>query len=129
VKDVEQAARAIGQAGHLAAFTGAGISVESGIPTFRGPNGIWSKYDPVYLDIDFYRTHADQAWPVIKEMFYRDISRAHPNQAHQVLADWENKGLLKAIITQNIDRLHQKAGNKNVIEYHGNAEELVCMNL
>ncbi len=60
-------------------------------------------------------------------MFYKDIGRAQPNPAHRVLAQWENQGLLKAIITQNIDRLHQKAGSRNVIEYHGNAEELVCM--
>ncbi len=123
----EEAIKVIKNARHMVAFTGAGISAESGIPTFRGKGGIWDKYDPVILDIDYFTQHPEQAWPHIKDMFYNVIDKAEPNPAHYVLADWERQGLLKAIITQNIDNLHQKAGNRNVIEYHGNTRDLVCM--
>ena len=116
------------QARHTVAFTGAGISAESGIPTFRGKGGIWDKYDPIILEIDYFKKNPDKAWPHIKEMFYNVIDKAQPNPAHKVLAQWEQQGLLKAIITQNIDNLHQKAGNKNVIEYHGNTRDLICLN-
>ncbi len=124
---IEEAARLIAQAKHLVAFTGAGISAESGIPTFRGPGGIWDKYDPVVLEIDYFIKNYDQVWPVIKDMFYTVIDRAQPNPAHYTLAQWEKDGLLKAVITQNIDNLHQKAGSRNVIEYHGNTRQAVCL--
>jgi len=79
------------------------------------------------MEIDYFKQYPDKAWPLIKDMFFNVIDKAKPNAAHQVLADWESKGLLKAIITQNIDNLHQKAGNKNVIEFHGNTRDLVCL--
>ena len=128
MKDLQLAAAQIGKARHLVAFTGAGISAESGIPTFRGKGGIWDQYDPIILDIDYFKQHADKAWPLIKDMFYNVIDKAQPNPAHQVLAHWEQSGLLRTIITQNIDNLHQKAGNKHVIEFHGNTRDLVCLN-
>jgi len=124
---ISRAANLIAGSKHLVAFTGAGISAESGIPTFRGPGGIWDKYDPVVLDIDYFIHHYEQVWPVIKDMFYTVIDRAQPNPAHYTLARWEKEGLLKAIITQNIDNLHQKAGSRNVIEYHGNTRQAVCL--
>ena len=124
---IQKAADLIKNAKHLVAFTGAGISAESGIPTFRGKGGIWDKYDPIILDIDYFKQYPEKAWPHIKDMFYNVIDKAQPNPAHYVLADWEKQGLLKAIITQNIDNLHQKAGNKNVIEFHGNTRDLVCL--
>jgi len=126
-KDIQNAAEIIKNAQHLVAFTGAGISAESGIPTFRGKGGIWDKYDPIILDIDYFKQNPEKAWPHIKDMFYNVIDKAQPNPAHFVLANWEKQNLLKAIITQNIDNLHQKAGNKNVIEFHGNTRDLVCM--
>jgi len=126
-KNIKEARKLIRNALHLVAFTGAGISAESGIPTFRGKGGIWDKYDPIILEIDYFKQHPDQAWPLIKDMFYNVIDKAKPNVAHQVLADWESKGLLKAVITQNIDNLHQKAGNKKVIEFHGNTRDLICL--
>ncbi len=126
--DFESAARLIKNAKHLTAFTGAGISAESGIPTFRGKEGIWNKYDPIILDIDYFKSNPEKAYPLIKEMFYEIIDKAQPNKAHKILGQWEREGILKAIITQNIDNLHQKAGNKNVIEFHGNTRDLVCMN-
>lgn len=121
-----QAATRLRGASYVVAFTGAGISVESGIPPFRGPGGIWERYDPHVLDLDrFYRRPA-QSWTAIREMFFGTEYDATPNAAHRVLADWETHGILKAIITQNIDNLHTMAGNKNVIEYHGNTREVVC---
>jgi len=126
-ESLRQAAHEIAHARHLVAFTGAGISAESGIPTFRGPGGIWDKYDPVVLDIDYFLKNYDQVWPVIKDMFYTVIDKAQPNPAHHTLSKWEKEGLLKAIITQNIDNLHQKAGSRNVIEYHGNTRQAICL--
>jgi len=100
---IHQAASLIRGSRYLTAFTGAGISVESGIPPFRGPGGLWSKYDPRMLELDYFRSHPDSAWPVIKEIFYDHFGKAKPNRAHEVLAAWEGRGLLKCLITQNID--------------------------
>ncbi len=99
-----EAVRIIRGARYLTAFTGAGISVESGIPPFRGPEGIWEKYDPRMFDIEFFRAHPERSWPLLKEIFYGGgLCAARPNRAHEVLAAWEKRGLLRAVITQNID--------------------------
>ncbi|MBN2614676.1 MAG: NAD-dependent deacylase [Bacteroidales bacterium] len=124
---IQKAAELIRSAQNLTAFTGAGISVESGIPPFRGENGLWNRYDPQFLDIQYFQYHSGQSWPIIKEIFYDHFGDAHPNGAHEVLAAWEQSGLLKSIITQNIDNLHQRAGSKEVYEFHGNSRNLVCM--
>ncbi|AZV46490.1 RNA polymerase subunit sigma [Nautilia sp. PV-1] len=124
----KKAAELIKNSKKCIAFTGAGISVESGIPTFRGPDGLWSRYDPKILDIDYFTVNPKEAWEKIKEIFYDYMQNIKPNDAHYFLADLEKKGLLEAVITQNIDNLHQEAGNKNVIEFHGTAKNLVCMN-
>ncbi len=108
------------------AFTGAGISVESGIPPFRGENGLWSKYDPNVLDLGNFQLNPIESWKVIKEIFYDFFGKAKPNTAHFVLAEMETKGFLKSIITQNIDNLHYEAGSKEVYEFHGNSRMLVC---
>ncbi len=121
-----QAAQILSEADHVTAFTGAGISVESGIPPFRGSEGLWSRYDPVVLDLDYFFRNPKASWKVIREIFYDFFGEARPNAAHKVLAQLETKGMLKEIITQNIDNLHQKAGSKNVIEFHGTAEQLIC---
>ncbi len=121
------AAQKIRAARRVIAFTGAGISVESGIPPFRGPNGLWSKYDPVILDIRYFQAHPKESWKVIKEIFYDFFGQARPNAAHIALAELERLGLLQAIITQNIDNLHQEAGNTDVIEYHGTSQTLACL--
>ncbi len=125
-KTILRASALISQSKHLVAFTGAGISVESGIPPFRGPNGLWSKYDPNILEINFFHRKPKESWEIIKEIFYDHFSKSKPNKAHYILAQWEKRGLLKAIITQNIDNLHFIAGNKRVIEYHGNSRNLIC---
>jgi NAD-dependent deacetylase len=127
-----QAAERIRAAKYLTAFSGAGISVESGIPPFRGPGGIWNKYDPAILDLDVFIRQPERAWPAIKEMFLGFLSTegeggVQPNAAHNVLAKWEAAGRLKAVITQNIDGLHVAAGSRDVVEYHGHCRSLVCL--
>jgi len=124
---IAAAASLIRSAKYLTAFTGAGISVESGIPPFRGAGGLWSRYDPRMLELDYFLAHPDTAWPVIKEIFYDHFGMARPNKAHEVLAAWETRGLLKTLITQNIDNLHYLAGSRNIVEFHGNSRMLVCM--
>lgn len=121
-----QAARLLKNARRAVAFTGAGISVESGIPPFRGENGLWSKYDPTFLDISYFRQHPKESWALIKEIFYDFFGEAQPNAAHRVLAQMEKEGIIKAVITQNIDHLHQMAGSQNVYEFHGTSRYLIC---
>ncbi|MCD6497627.1 MAG: NAD-dependent deacylase [Deltaproteobacteria bacterium] len=108
------------------AFTGAGISVESGIPPFRGKDGLWSKYDPGFLEIGYFHRHPAESWALIREIFYDFFGQAKPNAAHHVLADLESASLLQAVVTQNIDNLHQEAGSRVVHEFHGTAQYLVC---
>ncbi len=113
---------------YVVAFTGAGISAESGIPTFRGRGGLWEKYDPAELATP----QAFERDPVRVWEWYRMrmevIYEAKPNSAHLVLARMERAGLLKAIITQNVDGLHQKAGASRIIELHGNIWRVRCTN-
>lgn len=113
-------------AAHLIAFTGAGISVESGIPPFRGEKGIWNKYDPKVLDIDFFYSQPHDSWPVIREIFYDFFGKAKPNNAHLVLGKLQQADYLKSIITQNIDNLHQEGGATVVREFHGNSKYIIC---
>jgi NAD-dependent deacetylase len=121
-----RAADVIRSAKHVTAFTGAGISVESGIPPFRGDEGIWNKYDPVLFDIRHFMEYPGESWKVIKEVFYDCFGMARPNRAHEVLAGMERLGFLKEVITQNIDNLHQDAGSTLVHEFHGNSRNLIC---
>lgn len=125
---LNQAAELIKNSSHTTAFTGAGISVESGIPPFRGENGLWGKIDPVFLDTSYFEKYPEQSWRLIREIFYDSFGKAKPNAAHYALAELESKGLLSVIITQNIDNLHQQAGSKEVIEFHGTSKNLVCTN-
>jgi NAD-dependent deacetylase len=113
--------------GFTTAFTGAGISVESGIPPFRGADGLWSKYDPSSLDLEHFLANPDKSWVIIKEIFYDFFGQAKPNKAHYVLAQMEKQGFLGRTITQNIDNLHQEAGSLKVFEFHGNSQKLVCL--
>ena len=126
VNDYKTAAEIIKTSKYPIAFTGAGISVESGIPTFRGPTGLWSRYDPKILDIDFFMQNPKESWKYIREIFYDYMGNTQPNDAHKFLAWLEKKGMLKGIITQNIDNLHQAAGSKKVVEFHGSANKLEC---
>jgi len=113
--------------GNAVALTGAGISVESGIPAFRGSQGMWERYDPMeYATIGAFLGNPEKVWTMLFEMM-GILSRSAPNPAHLGLAELERLGLLRSIITQNVDGLHQAAGSRNVIEYHGNPGELVCL--
>jgi len=121
------AARILGQARCAVAFTGAGISVESGIPPFRGPGGVWSKYDPEKFDKAYFKRHPQEVWPLLKTIFFDTLARARPNPAHLALAELEAAGLLAGVITQNIDGLHQAAGSRTVHEYHGSTRRMQCL--
>jgi len=123
----QQASDIIRAAKRLTAFTGAGISVESGIPPFRGADGLWNKYDPKFLDIHYFLAYPEESWALIKEIFYDFFGRAQPNAAHYALHELETRSLLETVITQNIDNLHQEAGNSTVYEYHGTSKFLVCL--
>ncbi len=114
-------------AGRSVALTGAGISVASGIPAFRGSQGLWDKYDPfIYAEIGNFRRFPEKAWEMLEEMF-AVIEKAAPNPAHRALAELEEKGILQAVITQNVDSLHQAAGSRQVVEFHGSNRDLVCL--
>ena len=124
---IRKTARAIRQSQKVVALTGAGISVESGIPDFRGPAGLWEKFDPMeYATIEAFTADPQKVWGMLREMGEL-VAKSQPNPAHIALAKLEEMGLLSSIVTQNIDNLHQAAGSKRVIEFHGNSNKLVCM--
>ncbi len=112
---------------HAIAFTGAGISTESGIPDFRSPGGLWSRYRPVTIQ-DFVASHeARQTFWKIRRESYADFVAARPNAGHIAIARLESTGPIAAVITQNIDELHQQAGSKRVLELHGTARHVLCL--
>jgi len=126
-KLVEQAAGVIIESRMTVALTGAGISVESGIPDFRSAGGLWSKYDPAeYATISAFRANPKKVWKMLWEMG-EVVGQARPNKAHLAMGELESIGLLHCIITQNVDNLHQAGGSRNVIEYHGNSSTLSCL--
>jgi NAD-dependent deacetylase len=125
-KEIKRVALRIRESAHCVVFTGAGVSVESGIPPFRGDQGLWSRYDPACLDISFFHGHPQKAWTAIREIFYDFMGKAEPNTAHTGIARLEHLGMVKSVITQNIDNLHQRAGSKTVCEYHGTTRTLSC---
>jgi len=127
MNEIKKAAKMIAGSKNAVAFTGAGISVESGIPTFRGKNGLWNRYNPSFLEISYFYSNPAKSWELIKDIFYEYFGKAKPNKAHYFLADLEKRGILSGVITQNIDNLHQEAGSKKVIEYHGNSKFLKCI--
>jgi NAD-dependent deacetylase len=124
---LHNAAQALKEARCAMAFTGAGISVESGVPPFRGPGGVWSKYDPDKFEKGYFKRHPEEVWPLLKEIFYDMYGRARPNPAHLALAELEGAGRLAGIVTQNIDSLHQAAGSRVVYEYHGSTRRMQCL--
>jgi NAD-dependent protein deacetylase/lipoamidase len=108
-------------------LTGAGISTESGIPDFRSPSGIWAQYDPMeYATISAFRRDPVKVW----EFYARRLgvlAQAEPNVGHRALARLEQRGLVQAVVTQNIDGLHQRAGSQDVIEVHGSIRTASCL--
>ena len=126
--DYKAIAKIIKEKGRMVAFTGAGISVDSGIPAFRGGQGLWEKYDPMeYAEIRAFNHNPEKVWVMLREMS-EVIFDSRPSPAHLALVTLEKKGILKTVITQNVDGLHQVAGNTDVIEYHGNHRWLICPN-
>jgi NAD-dependent deacetylase len=115
------------QVGNTVAFTGAGISTESGIPDFRSPGGVWSRHKPVMFH-DFLNNPAERRryWQIRKESVPAYLA-AKPNAGHHTLARLEEMGRLRGVITQNIDELHQRAGSSRVIEVHGTAMRVACL--
>ena len=108
-------------------LSGAGISAESGIPTFRSKGGLWEKYDPaVYASIEVFQRDPSKYWTIRGE-FIRTYDELEPNPAHAAIAELEKSGFISQVITQNIDGLHKKAGSLNVIELHGSLREIYCL--
>lgn len=127
---LEELKKIVNESNNIVFFGGAGVSTESGIPDFRSVDGLYNQtydYPPeTILSHTFYRRHTDEFY-----RFYRDkmlFTGAEPNKAHLKLAEWEEQGKLKAVITQNIDGLHQKAGSKEVLELHGSVLRNYCEN-
>lgn len=109
------------------ALTGAGVSTESGIPDFRSADGIWAQYDPMeYASIEAFRRDPVKVWEFYGKRLGA-LLEAKPNAAHDALAELERRGLLSAVITQNIDRLHSLAGSRDVVEVHGSIATSVCL--
>src|SRR5437016_2473208 len=124
---LERAAELVATAQHGLALTGAGVSAESGIPTFRGEGGLWTKYDPVKVSsIESFLADPTSYWNVSKDRG-RVALAARPNPGHMALAAMEAAGYLVAIVTQNTDGLHQDAGSKRVIELHGSGRMVRCL--
>lgn len=127
---IDQIADLIIQSGRIVVFTGAGISTESGIPDFRGPGGLWSRFDPEEFTIQRFMSSAESRKNHWKMFAEGGLTRdAEPNSAHYAIAEMEKLGKLDCVITQNVDNLHQKAGNsaEKVFELHGNMRRVRCM--
>ena len=118
----------IGEADSVVALTGAGISVPSGIPDFRSPGtGLWSNVNPMEVaHIDAFHRDPERFWGFYGQRF-QTLEDKRPNRAHSALVELERAGLLDAVITQNIDRLHERAGTRNLIEVHGSISHSVCL--
>ena len=117
----------IQQADSVVALTGAGISVPSGIPDFRSPTGLWSKVNPMEVaHIDVFRRDPERFWSFYGNRF-ETLEEKQPNRAHEILAELEHAGRLDGVITQNIDRLHARAGSREVIEVHGSIASSSCL--
>lgn len=124
---IQLVADILSESKYTVVFTGAGISVESGIPPFRGTDGLWSRYDPTCLELGYFHRNPKESWAVLKEIFYDFMAHARPNPAHFAIADLEKHGIVREVITQNIDNLHQEAGSRIVHEFHGSTRYLVCL--
>jgi NAD-dependent deacetylase len=124
---VRQAAEILSSARRGLALTGAGVSAESGIPTFRGEGGLWKQYDPVKVaSIEYFMADPSAYWRVSKDRG-RVALAARPNPGHHALAALEAAGHLARVVTQNTDGLHQEAGSRNVIEIHGSSRTVQCL--
>jgi len=125
---IKRAAADLTAARKVVALTGAGISIESGIPPFRGKGGLWERFDPMEIaHIDALMRDPARVWNILVKEMKEIVDTAKPNDGHKGLAKLEQMGKLKTVITQNIDGLHQAAGNTDVIEFHGSFAWQRCM--
>jgi NAD-dependent protein deacetylase/lipoamidase len=126
-EEVSRAAELLRKNRRAIALTGAGISVDSGIPDFRSPDGLWTRYEPMeYATIEAFRRDPEKVWRMLLEVDEL-VREAEPNPGHRGLAELERMGVLRSIVTQNIDGLHQRAGSRNVVEFHGGSHRLRCL--
>jgi NAD-dependent deacetylase len=124
--DAAALARLIREHQPCVVLTGAGVSTESGIPDFRSPGGLWAQFDPLdYGSIESFRADPERVWRFYAPRFAM-LTEAEPNAAHRALAELEALGLVAAVVTQNIDRLHERAGSREVIEVHGSIRTSSC---
>lgn len=131
---IRRAAQILLSARYVMALTGAGISVESGIPPFRGPGGLWTKYgEPPMNGYQIFLQDPKKAWEERlspkgpSKIIWETLGVAEPNPGHAALVDLENMGILRCLITQNVDNLHRRAGSRNLIEIHGNYTLIRCI--
>ncbi len=125
--ELQEVAEALVSRRHGVALTGAGVSVDSGIPDFRSPGGLWDRFDPMdYASIHSFRQDPARVWQMLVELEGMVVD-ARPNPGHTGLARLEQAGVLDGIVTQNIDNLHQEGGSSQVVEFHGNGSSLSCM--
>lgn len=132
--DIRRAARLLLSARYVMALTGAGISVESGIPPFRGPGGLWTKYgEPPMNGYQLFLQDPKKAWEERlspkgpSKILWQTLGEAQPNAVHLAFVELERMGVLRSLITQNVDNLHKRAGSKNLIEIHGNYTLIRCI--
>jgi len=124
---IERLAALVRERAPIVVLTGAGISTESGIPDFRSPTGIWAEYDQQeYATIDAFRADPDKVWRFYALRF-RALTEAEPNAGHLAVAELERAGLVGAVVTQNIDLLHDRAGSRDVVEVHGSIRTSSCL--
>ena len=131
-EEVKQAAEILSRAKSAVVFTGAGMSAESGIATFRDPGGLWDRFDPAEVGtasgiMSFLSSGGDKIREIIREVA-ESFNSARPNAGHLALAELEKMGVIRSVITQNIDNLHREAGNTQVFEVHGNLYRFRCLN-
>ena len=131
---IQEAARLLLSANYVVAMTGAGISVESGIPPFRGPGGLWTKYgEPPMNGYEIFLQDPKKAWEERlapsgpSQEIWKTIGMAEPNDGHRAFVNLENMGILRSMITQNVDNLHRRAASQNLIEIHGNYTLVRCI--
>jgi NAD-dependent deacetylase len=126
-RSAERLAELLRSSERAVVLTGAGISVPSGIPDFRTPGkGLWEKVDPMEVaHIDVFRREPDRFWHFYGDRF-ASLRHVKPNRAHEIVAELERRGIVRGVVTQNIDRLHRAAGSSNVVEVHGSIEWCVC---
>jgi len=123
--EIEPALDKLKKADKIAVLTGAGMSVQSGVAPFRGEGGLWEKFDPnEYAHIGAFKSDPEKCWELFK-LQIEEISEAQPNEGHEALVSLESEGV-EAVITQNVDGLHGKAGSNEVVELHGSLSRLVC---